>query len=72
LDLCYQEDSTATADFNVVMTGEGELVELQGTAEGAPFGRPIVDQLLDLAEEGIDQLLALQRQALLAAAGTGA
>jgi ribonuclease PH len=69
LDLCYQEDSAATADFNVVMTGDGDLVELQGTAERTPFGRGVVDQLLDLAERGIGQLLTLQRQALAASTG---
>jgi ribonuclease PH len=69
LDLCYQEDSAADVDFNVVMTGDGDLVELQGTAEGMPFGRPVVDRLLDLAERGIGQLSALQRQALAAGAG---
>ena len=64
LDLSYPEDSAAMADFNVVMTGDGQLVEIQGTAEGAPFGRPVVDQLLDLAEKGIGRLLALQREVL--------
>jgi ribonuclease PH len=64
LDLCYEEDSSATADFNVVMTGDGHLVEVQGTAEGAPFARRTVDEVLDLAESGIGQLVVLQRQAL--------
>jgi len=64
LDLCYQEDSKATADFNVVMTGDGRLVEMQGTAEGEPFTRHTMDAMLDLAERGIEQLLALQRQVL--------
>jgi ribonuclease PH len=67
LDLCYAEDSAAMADFNVVMTGDGRLVEVQGTAEGAPFSRQTVDNVLDLAEKGIGQLVALQRQVLLAA-----
>jgi ribonuclease PH len=64
LDLCYEEDAAASADFNVVMTGDGRLVELQGTAEGAPYGRQVVDEVLTLAEKGIGQLLALQRQVL--------
>jgi ribonuclease PH len=67
LDLAYDEDSTATADFNVVMTGEGQLIEVQGTAEGAPFDRDTVDRVLDLAGQGIDRLLELQRQVLEAA-----
>ena len=64
LDLCYEEDSVATADFNVVMTGGGRIVEVQGTAEGAAFERRIFDAVLDLAEIGIEQLLVLQRQVL--------
>ena len=64
LDLCYEEDSAATADFNVVMTGRGRLVEVQGTAEGVAFERRMMDAVLDLAEIGIEQLLALQRQVL--------
>ena len=64
LDLCYEEDSAATADFNVVMTGSGRLVEVQGTAEGVAFERRLFDAVLDLAEIGIDHLLALQRQVL--------
>jgi ribonuclease PH len=64
LDLCYEEDSAATADFNVVMTGDGRLVEVQGTAEGVPFGRKDIDAVLDLAERGIGHLLGVQRQVL--------
>jgi ribonuclease PH len=64
LDLCYEEDSSATADFNVVMTGDGRWVEVQGTAEGAPFGRRDLDEMLDLAERGVGQVLDLQRQVL--------
>jgi ribonuclease PH len=64
LDLCYEEDSAAMADFNIVMTGDGHLVEVQGTAEGEPFGRQAMDAVLDLAEKGIDQLVTLQRQVL--------
>ena len=64
LDLNYVEDSTAEVDMNVVMTGTGEFVEVQGTAEQAPFGRTHLDQLLRLAEGGIRHLVALQRRAL--------
>jgi len=64
LDLNYPEDSTAEVDMNVVMTGGGEFVEVQGTAEQVPFGRARLDELLALAERGIRQLLALQRRAL--------
>jgi ribonuclease PH len=64
LDLDYAEDSTAEVDMNVVMTGTGEFVEVQGTAEQVPFGRRRLDDLLGLAERGIRQLVALQRRAL--------
>jgi ribonuclease PH len=64
LDLCYSEDSMVEVDLNVVMTSRGEYVELQGAAEGQPFGRDELSQLLQLAEEGISELLALQRKAL--------
>lgn len=72
LDLCYTEDSTAGADFNVVMTGDGRLVEVQGTAEGATFDQGIVNAVLDLAREGIRLLFALQRQVLASKAEAGA
>ncbi|HEX9775647.1 MAG TPA: ribonuclease PH [Actinomycetota bacterium] len=64
LDLDYAEDSGADVDFNVVMTGDGGLVEVQGTAEGRPFDRALLDQMLDLAATGIKQLVAAQREAL--------
>jgi ribonuclease PH len=64
LDLNYPEDSTAEVDMNVVMTGGGEFVEVQGTAEQVAFGRGRLDELLALAEQGIRQLVALQRRAL--------
>ena len=64
LDLCYEEDSTADVDFNVVVTGEGEFVEVQGTAEGRPFSRQTVDELMDLAVDGARQLLEIQRTVL--------
>jgi ribonuclease PH len=64
LDLNYPEDSTAEVDMNIVMTGGGEFVEVQGTAEQIPFGRSRLDELLGLAERGIRQLVALQRRAI--------
>jgi ribonuclease PH len=64
LDLCYEEDAEAEVDFNVVMTGSGALVEVQGTAEGAPFSRAQLDALLDLAAGGIADLSKSQREAL--------
>jgi len=64
LDLCYDEDGSAAVDFNVVMTSKGEFVEIQGTAEGAPFSRENVDDLLALAEKGIKQLFEIQQAAL--------
>ena len=69
LDLCYEEDSTAEVDFNVVMTGDDALIEVQGTAEGKPFSRESMDQLLDLGRAGILELFALQRAALAPPAG---
>jgi ribonuclease PH len=64
LDLCYSEDSRAEVDFNVVMTGSGSLVEVQGTAEGEPFSRAELDRLVDLASSGIERLVRIQRAAL--------
>lgn len=64
LDLCYEEDAGADVDCNVVMTGEGRLVEVQGTAEGPPFARADLDQMLDLAAAGIADLSRIQRAAL--------
>jgi len=64
LDLNYPEDSTAEVDMNVVMTGRGEFVEVQGTAEQTPFDRARLDAMLALAERGIRQLVTLQRRAI--------
>jgi ribonuclease PH len=64
LDLNYPEDSRAEVDLNVVRLGRGGMVEVQGTGEGGVFSRAQLQQLLDLAETGIDQLVRLQRQAL--------
>ena len=65
LDLEYTEDAACDTDMNVVMTGAGHFVEVQGTAEGAAFSRAEMNALLDLAEQGIGELIALQQQALL-------
>jgi ribonuclease PH len=64
LDLPYEEDVRAETDMNVVMTGEGKFIEVQGTAEAAPFDRAELDGLLALAEKGCADLTAIQRQAL--------
>ena len=62
LDLAYEEDSSADVDMNVVKTGDGRFIEVQGTAESDPFSRDALDGLLDLAERGIAQLVAKQRE----------
>jgi len=64
LDLCYDEDRNAEVDFNVVMTSNGEFVEVQGTAESKPFTKETIDSLLSLAEKGIKQLFEAQQTAL--------
>ena len=64
LDLDYREDSSAEIDMNVVMNAKGEFVEVQGTGEQVPFSRERLNDMLDMAEEGIGQLLRLQRQVL--------
>jgi ribonuclease PH len=64
LDLCYSEDSAARVDFNIVMTGDGRFIEVQGTAEGEPYPRQVIDDVLDLAEQGIRQLLERQRETI--------
>ena len=64
LDLAYEEDSQAGTDMNIVMTGAGEFIEVQGTAEGAPFNRADLDRLLDLGAAGCAELTRLQREAL--------
>jgi ribonuclease PH len=66
LDLCYEEDVAAETDMNVVCTGDGRFVEVQGTAEGEPFNRAELDALLDLAARGCGELTRLQREALAA------
>ncbi len=64
LDLCYEEDVSAQTDMNIVCTGDGNFIEVQGTAEGKPFDRTMLDQLLDLGAKGCVQLTKLQAQAL--------
>ncbi|WP_066639172.1 ribonuclease PH [Desulfolucanica intricata] len=64
LDLCYNEDSLAEVDMNIVMTGDGRFVEIQGTGEEATFSRDEINQLLDLAASGIDHLINMQREVL--------
>ena len=64
LDLCYEEDSQAIADMNVVMTGSGDFVEIQGTGEGRPFSKKERDALFDLAAKGIDDLIAYEKDVL--------
>lgn len=64
LDLCYQEDSHAKVDMNVIMTEEGEFIEIQGTGEESPFSRKQLNKLLELAEKGIMELIDVQKQIL--------
>ena len=64
LDLAYDEDSKADVDMNVVKTGDGRFIEVQGTAEGPPFDRGALDSLLELADAGIRQLVSLQQEIL--------
>jgi ribonuclease PH len=65
LDLDYKEDSSADVDMNVVSTGSGRLIEVQGTAEKNPFDRALLDEMLDLALKGIGEIMELQQKALL-------
>jgi len=62
LDLCYAEDSKAEVDMNIVMTGSGEFIEIQGTAERASFSKYKMDQMLELAKKGIEDLFTMQRK----------
>lgn len=62
LDLCYEEDSRADVDFNVVMTAEHDFIEVQGTGEGGVFSRSTMDALMNLAEQGISELLEFQKR----------
>jgi ribonuclease PH len=71
LDLDYSEDHRADVDMNVVMTGAGGLVEVQGTAEGEPYSRRQLDELLNLAERGIGELIRFQSETLARAKSEG-
>jgi ribonuclease PH len=62
LDLCYEEDSKAEVDMNVVMTGKGEFIEIQGTAERNPFSKDKMDKMLGAAQKGIEDLFSIQRK----------
>ncbi len=64
VDLSYEEDSTADVDMNIVMTESGKLVEVQGTAEGKPFGRKMLDEMLDAAQSAIHEIIAIQKSTL--------
>ena|SRR3989338_1994048 len=64
LDLCYEEDSHAEVDMNVVMTGQGNLIEVQGTAEGKPFTQKDLDRMLALSKKGIQELVGIQKKLL--------
>jgi ribonuclease PH len=64
LDLCYEEDSKAKVDMNIIMTNENEFVEVQGTGEENPFSRKDLNELLDLAEKGIKKLIQVQKDTL--------
>ena len=67
LDLCYEEDSGADVDLNVVKTGDGEYIEVQGTAEGSPFARRLLNEMLDVADAGLEHLFEVQRRHIAAA-----
>lgn len=64
LDLCYEEDSNAEVDMNIVMTGSGEFIEVQGTAETKPFGGKHLQEMLGLGGSGIEKLIAMQKEVL--------
>ena len=69
VDLCYEEDSVADVDMNVVKTSAGDYVEVQGTAEGRPFPRPLLEQMLNAADGAVESLFAAQRTAICEATG---
>lgn len=69
VDLCYEEDSVADVDMNVVKTSAGDYVEVQGTAEGRPFPRPLLEQMLNAADGAVESLFAAQRTAISEATG---
>ncbi|HHW22562.1 MAG TPA: ribonuclease PH [Clostridiaceae bacterium] len=65
LDLCYEEDSAASIDMNVVMTASGQFIEVQATGEQSPFNRQVLDNLIDLAKQGIEKIIDIQKSVLL-------
>jgi len=65
LDLCYEEDSAASIDMNVVMTASGQFIEVQATGEQSPFDRQVLDNLIDLAKQGIEKIIDIQKSVLL-------
>jgi ribonuclease PH len=69
LDLDYSEDSAAEVDMNVVRTGDGRFVEIQGTAETEPFDRDRMNELIEVASTGVDRLIAIQHEAIVQALG---
>ena len=64
MDLCYEEDSAAKVDMNLIMTSDGKFIEIQGTGEEAPFSRSELNELLELGEKGINELMEIQLKAL--------
>ena len=64
LDLCYEEDSTADVDMNFVMTGSGKFIEVQGTAESAPFTKKQMERMAEIAQHGIKELLKAQKKVI--------
>jgi ribonuclease PH len=64
LDLDYEEDSTAEVDMNIIMTGDGRFIEVQGTAEREPFSKDDMEKLLALAQKGVEELIVIQKKAL--------
>jgi ribonuclease PH len=64
LDLCYEEDSNAEVDMNIIMSGSGEFIEIQGTGEKAPFSRKQINGMIDIAEQGIFRLFEVQKETL--------
>jgi ribonuclease PH len=67
LDLCYEEDSRAEVDMNYVMTGSGKFIEVQGTAESAPFTKRQMERMAEIAQQGIKELLKAQKKVIISA-----
>ena len=64
LDLCYEEDSRADSDFNIVMNNQGDFIEVQGTAEHRPYSKTLLEKVLSVASSGIEQLFAFQNEVI--------